>query len=134
MTEYFGTSDRACRIDGDHLANDEPIEQHTDCGQVLFNRGCCQTHLQRLYIGRYMYGLDIGKLTKIFVFTPQGKLNGSPRIGSAGVGIPYIGGEELNEAPASIFIPCEQLRQHGRPGNHPDNVLGHACSLSPVSA
>jgi hypothetical protein len=66
-----------------------------------------------------------------FLLTPDGKFHGSSGVGSPRVRIPYIGGEELNEAARGVFVQRKQFRERAGPGSNPYNVLGHACSLLP---
>ncbi len=56
----------------------------------------------------------IGQLAQIIFFTPHGKFHGRPRVGPARVWIPYVGGEELNEAASSVLVGGEQLGQRRR--------------------
>jgi hypothetical protein len=49
------------RINGEDLADDEPIEQHADRGEVQFNDQLRGRRLQRLYIGRDVDRLDVGE-------------------------------------------------------------------------
>jgi hypothetical protein len=50
------------------------------------------------------------------------------------VRIPYVGGEELDEAPTGILVAREQPWEHSGPGRNRNNVLGHPRSPSSVSA
>ena len=67
--DMLGPAHRVRRVGGENLADDQPVEQHTDRGQVLLD---CRSggsalpygsiaglrHLQRLDIGSDMEGLD----------------------------------------------------------------------------
>ncbi len=47
------------RVEGDHLAGDQPIEQHPDRGQVLLHGGLGARLPELLDIGGHMNGLDL---------------------------------------------------------------------------
>jgi hypothetical protein len=70
------------RVDGEDLADDEPVEQHADRGQVLLagriGRGAlfyCPVaglrDFQRLDVGSDMQRLDIDELADAMLFQPD---------------------------------------------------------------
>jgi hypothetical protein len=46
------------RVDRNHLAGDQPIEQHADTGEMLLDRRSRYTSAELLYISGDMDGLD----------------------------------------------------------------------------
>jgi hypothetical protein len=70
------------RVDGEDLADDQPVEQHADRGQVLLDGrlGRCAlfhgrtpgvAHLQRLQIRGDMERLDIRELADAVLLEPE---------------------------------------------------------------
>jgi hypothetical protein len=54
----------------DHLAGNQPVEQHADSGQMLLHRRLFEILPQCLDVGGDMQRLDIGELAKLVVLTP----------------------------------------------------------------
>jgi len=82
---------------------------------VLLDRGRRQTLLQGLNISRDVDWLDILQLANTIVFAPYGKLDRSAGIGPSSVGIPYIGGEELDKPPAASWSRANSRGSDGAP-------------------
>ena len=93
---------RMRRVGRDNAARHQPVEQHPDGGQVLFDRGLRDIPLQALDIGCHMQWLDHHQLAELVVVTPGKKPNHSPVIGHAGVFVPDGGQEEFEEAPYGL--------------------------------
>src|SRR3954453_21475583 len=87
-----------CRIDRKHMADDEPIEQMTDGGEVLLDGWLRGGFLQRLDIGGDMQRLDIDKFGDAALFEPRKKRACRPVIGHAGILVADRRGEEFEEA------------------------------------
>ena len=49
-------------IRGDHLADDKPVEQHPDRGEVLLDARLFETAAHRFDVGRDMHRLDVDQL------------------------------------------------------------------------
>lgn len=76
--------DRGSRVGCDDLANDQPVEEHADCRQVLLDRGLRQALSEHIYIGGHMQWLDIDDFREVLRLTPCGKLQNRMQISSAG--------------------------------------------------
>jgi hypothetical protein len=85
-------------IGGDDLAGDEPVEQHADGGQVLFDRRLFEVLAERLDIGGDMERLDIGDLADLVPVAPFEEPHGGPVIGLPCVLVADGGGEEFQKA------------------------------------
>jgi hypothetical protein len=75
----LGAAHGVGRVGGQHLADDEPVEQMADGGQVLLDGRLGGRGLQRLDVGRDVDRLDIGDLGQAISFEP-----GEERAGVAG--------------------------------------------------
>ena len=61
---------RMRRVGREHLADDQPVEQHADGGEVLLDRRLGGGFLQRLDIGGDVQRLDVGELGDAVLFEP----------------------------------------------------------------
>jgi hypothetical protein len=66
----FGPARCMRRIDGEHLADNEPIKEHASRCQMLLDRRLGGRRLQRLDVGSDMHGLDIGELADLVLLDP----------------------------------------------------------------
>jgi hypothetical protein len=62
LHDVLGPAHGMRRIDCEDLADDQPVEQHADRGQVQLNGRLGVRGLQRLDVGRDMDRLDFGEL------------------------------------------------------------------------
>jgi len=74
------------------------LEQHPDRRQVLLHRWISQTFFQSFYIDSHVKRLNIGQRAQIILLTPQGEFPRRPCIGTLGMRILDIGGEEMDIA------------------------------------
>jgi hypothetical protein len=95
-------ADRMCRVRRDDLAGDQPIEQHADCGEMLFHRRFLEPALHRLDIGSDVQRLDIGNAAELVLIAPGEESGDGPVIGHAGVFVADGGSEEFQEAPCRL--------------------------------
>ena len=104
LDDVLRTAHRMRLVDGEDLADDEPVEQHADCREVLLDGrpgGCalfhCRIagvgHLQRFDIRSDMEGLDIDEPADAVLLEPGEERAHGPVIGHAGVVVPDRGSE-----------------------------------------
>ena len=96
MTANLPTS--LATIGGDDLAGDQPVEQHADGGEVLFDRRLLEVLAERLDIGGDVERLDIGDLADLVPVDPGEEPHGGAIIGLPRVLVADGGGEEFKEA------------------------------------
>jgi hypothetical protein len=107
----------------EHLADDEPVEQHADRGQMLLDgrlRGVALLdgaiarvrHLQRLQIGGDVKRLDIGELPDAMLLEPGEERARRPVIGQAGVIVLDRSGEEIEEPLCGTVAGPGDHRRH----------------------
>jgi hypothetical protein len=58
------------RIRGQNLADDKPVEQHANCGQMQFDGPLGGRRLQHLHIGGDVDRLDVGELADLVLLDP----------------------------------------------------------------
>ena len=58
LTACFGPRTECAGIDREHLADDQPVEQHADRGQVLLDGRLLKILAERADIGGHMHRLD----------------------------------------------------------------------------
>ena len=112
------------RIGRDNLADDEPVEQHADGGEVLFDRRLLEILPKTLDIGRDVQRLDVGDLADLVMLAPAEEPNAGPIIGHAGVFVADGGGEEFEEAAAGLVA--------GRGGSTGQFAVGHSQRKFPL--
>ena len=93
------------------MADDKPVEEHPAGGKLKLDGGRGDTHLKLLDIGSDMEGLNVSELGKAFGFAPGRESGRCLGIGSAGMRVADIGGEELEDAPGRRGVRREQGRQ-----------------------
>ena len=99
LDDVLGAADGMGRVDFENLAGDEPVEEHSKGGQVLLHRGRGHPALQVLDEGGDVKGLDAGQLGQAVGVAPVGKAAGRIQIGSAGVVVVDLRGEEFEKTP-----------------------------------
>ena len=90
-------ADRMGRVGCDHLAGDQPVEQHADRGQVLLDGRLRHRLTKVLDIGRDVQRLDISDAADPMLVAPAEKIANRPVGRHAGVLVADRGGEELEE-------------------------------------
>ena len=131
--DVLGSAHRMRRVDREHLADDEPVEQHAHGGEVLLDGRLGDGFLQRLDIGRDMQRLDIGELGDAVPFEPGKERARRPVIGHARVLVADRRGEEFEEAAGGMLAGGGDRRRHddgagdrgGGPGGRFRDELAH---------
>jgi len=99
------------RVRGQHLAGDQPVEQHPHRRELLLHAGRRVGLLKRLYIGGDIERPDRGQ-RQAAVVAPGEEPGARPRIGAPRVGIADVGGEEFDIAPAGVITEIGDQRRH----------------------
>ena len=87
----------AGRIERHDLANHQPVEQHPNGRQVLFDRGRRIGLCQQLHVGGHHHRLDAVKPLAVHL-APVGEPETGNQIRLPGIRVADRGGEELPEA------------------------------------
>jgi hypothetical protein len=88
----------------------QPVEEHPDRGEVLFDGRLRVRAPELLDIRRDEHWRHPGELPQAFLVAPGGESLDGFKVGSPGVGIADIDGEELPEAPAAMGDALEKRR------------------------
>jgi uncharacterized protein (DUF433 family) len=100
------------RVGRHHLPDHKPVEQHSDTGQMLLDRGNSALVLQQLDICGHMHRLNAPEFAKPLPFAPAHKLPGSPAYAARVFLLRMLNGEEFEEAPGGPFpCPGDERRQ-----------------------
>src|SRR5260221_8935250 len=94
----FRAADRVRRVAGEDLADDQPVEEHAEGGEVLLHGRLGELVLQDLDIGRDVQRLDADELGEAVRVAPREEVADGPVIGGARVLVAEGGGEEFEEA------------------------------------
>ena len=92
----FGAADRARGVEGQHLADDEPVKEHPKGRQVLLDARGRERTGELLDVGRDHHGLDLVE-GEAPVLAPFGEAAHGREVGEARVGVPDVGGEENSQ-------------------------------------
>ena len=134
LDDMLGPTHRVRRIDGQNLADDQPVEQHADCSEVQLYRRLGRGRLQHLYIGGDVNGLDIGELADLMLLDPGKEMARGPVIGHARVLVADRGGEEFEEAARGVLAGVGDHRRDGDAAERPkrrvrDRVFGTSAFM-----
>lgn len=100
------------RVDSDHLAGDQPVEEVADCGELLLDGGRGNHLPLRLDPGGHVQRLHCGEGRRSGRFAPGEKLACGSHVSPPRVAVPNVGGEELDESnPCSLIRLDDQCRQ-----------------------
>ena len=94
----LGAPDRARGVEGQDLADDEPVEEHPERREMLLDARGRERPGKLLDVGRDHHRLDLVE-GEAPVLTPLSEAPDGCEVGEAGVRVPDVGGEELPEAP-----------------------------------
>ena len=94
----LGASDRARGVEGQDLADDEPVEEHPERREVLLDARRRERGRELLDVGRDDHRLDLVE-SEASALAPLGEASDGREVREAGVPVPDVGGEELPEAP-----------------------------------
>ena len=108
---------------GDDLADDQPVEQHADRGEVLLDGRLLKILAERTDIGRDVHGLDRHELIEAPGVAPGEEAPAGVEIGRAGIRVLDRDGEEFEEAARSTGASRGDDRRH-------DLIV--ACSEGPM--
>ena len=116
FNDVFGAAHRAGRVERDHLADHQPVEQHADGRQVLLDGRRRVGLRQLLDVGGHHHRLDLLQ-RQTHVFAPVSEPVGGHQVGHAGVRVADVGGEEFPELGFGFIGAGEQDR--GGPVRYP---------------
>ena len=125
LDDVLGPADNRGRIAANHLANNQPIIEHPDRRQVLLDawRRACLTEI--LDVAGDMHRLDGIKTPQPSLLAPAEEFRHRPGIGSPGIGIADIGGEELDKADGGVLSGRGDLHRNDCVGSGNDQVVAH---------
>jgi len=112
LDDVFRAADRGGRVDGEHAAGDQPVEQHADGGEVLLDGRLFEIRPERLDVGGDVQRLDIGQLTNVMPLAPGEEPAARPVIGLAGIPVADGSGEEFQEPPGGVLAGASDRRRH----------------------
>ena len=110
--DMLGPAHRGGRVLLDHLADDQPIEQHADRGQVLLDGRRLIAARQDLDIGRDVVGADRAELADVVLVEPGEEAAHGDGIGRARVRVADVGGEEVDEPQRGALAGGGDHRRH----------------------
>ena len=113
LDDMLGPAHGVRRVDGEDLADDQPVEQHADRGEVLLDGRLGGRGLQRLDIGGDVDRLDVDELDDAVLLEPGEEMAGGPVIGHPGVLVADVGGEEFEEPARRMIAGIGDRRRHG---------------------
>ena len=89
----------------------QPVEEHPDRGQVLFDGRLRVRASELLDIRRDVHRRHPGQIPQAFLVAPGGESLDGFEVGAAGIGVADIDGEELPEASAAMGDALEKRWQ-----------------------
>ena len=102
-------------IGSDHLAGDEPVEQHADRGEVLLYGRLLEVLAEPADIGGNVHRLDIDQLLDILApIAPGEEAPAGMQVGVARVRVVDGDGEEFQKAAHRVFAGRGDDRRHDR--------------------
>ena len=110
LDDVLRAADRARGVERQHLADDEPVEEHPERREVLLHARRRERAGELLDVGRDHHGLDLVE-REASALAPLGEAAHGREVGEARVGIPDVGGEELPEAPLGALGGGEERRR-----------------------
>ena len=91
-------TDHAGGVGRHGLADDKPVEQHAQRGELQLDGGSRDALLQLLDVGGDVDGLHVAEMAEASRLAPGGECGRRLAVGFARMRIPDIGGEELEDA------------------------------------
>ena len=110
LTTCFGPSDRARGVEGEDLADDEPVEEHPERREVLLDARGRKRLGELLDVGRDDHRLDLVE-GEASALAPLGEPAHGREVGEARVPVPDVGCEKLPEAPLGVLRGREERRR-----------------------
>lgn len=96
LDDMLGATDSRCRVEGDDLANDHPVEEHADGGQMLFHGG--RRGFEHFDVGSHVDRPDLLEVRKLDGLAPVKEAVAGSEVGRTGVLVADVRGEELQIA------------------------------------
>jgi hypothetical protein len=110
LDDVLRAAHRVRRVDDEHAAGDEPVEQHADRSKMLFHGWLRHRRLQALDVGSDMQRFDIDELTDLAALEPDEESAHGTIIGLARILVADGGGEKLEKAAYGMFAGTGNLR------------------------
>ena len=107
----FRPTNHARGVGGHDLADDKPVEEHADGGELEFDGRCRDPLLQLLDIGRDVHGLHVAKMGDTVSFAPGGEFSGRLAVGFPGVRVSDVDSKKLPEALGGLRPGEEKSRR-----------------------
>jgi hypothetical protein len=117
-------------VEREHLADHKPVEKHPHRGEVLLHRRRLVSFAELLDVGADHHRLDLLQVLAPSVLAPGEEARRRPVVRSAGVGIPDVCGEELEEPTGGVIAGVRDRCRRGVEGTcgastEVDDVLWH---------
>ena len=110
LDDVLGAPDRARGVEGQDLADDEPVEEHPERREVLLDARRRERGRELLDVGRDDHRLDLAE-GEASALAPLGEPAHGREVREAGVPVPDVGGEELPEAPLRVLGGSEERQR-----------------------
>lgn len=110
----LGAADGMRRVGREHLAGDQPVEEHADRGEVLLDGRPRARLAGFLHPSGDMHGLHVSEVVEAVAPAPGRELARGLKVGAAGMVVGDVGGEELPEAALRAGIREEKRGGSGR--------------------
>ncbi len=140
--DVAGTAHGVGRVHIQDVAGHQPVEEHPQCGQVLFDGGRGKLPLQVLDEGGDVDGLDAGELVDATAGAPVREAVGGVQVRLARMVVVDLGGEKLQDALGGLRRrrekrpgpPCGVPRgvPHGVKRRGGEDLGGHGCGSNRV--
>src|SRR5713101_4039865 len=122
------------RVNRNHLAGHQPVEQHADAREMLLDGRSRHALAELLYISGDMNRRDFIEPADALLLAPLEERTGSTAVSCARVQVTDIDGEEFEEAEPGLLASCRDQRGHHSPlprrvSIPDDGQLTHARTL-----
>lgn len=112
LNHVLGPAGRGGRVVGHDLADDEPVEEHPDCGEVLLGRRCCVCAGHLLDVAGDVVRADRGELMDVPDLEPTEEVADVPVVRGARVPVADVRGEKLQEPVRGVLASGGDGRRH----------------------
>ena len=117
LDDVLRSAHRMRRIGGDHLAGDEPVEQHADRGEVLLDGRFLEVLAEAADVSRDVHRFDVDELLDILApIAPGEEAPAGMQVRVARVLVVDRDGEELQKPAHRVFAGRGDDRRHDRSG------------------
>ena len=110
LDDVLRAAHRARGVEGHDLADDEPVEEHSERREVLLDARRRECPGELLDVGRDHHGLDLVE-REASALAPLGEAPDRRKVREARVGVSDVGGEELPEAALGALGGGEEHRR-----------------------